>query len=151
MVVISKKKKITIINVIFHLSSMYIIYIILKKTYLSLEEKNLNIPNLISNYFRFALGILVIFINIFFTSLYYFKFPFFENLKINNLKWPWEEDKKKFMKKLPKIISLYLFNQVIVSNFFFLYLPKFYKPRTFKKKNSSISFFFFTNFNLYFY
>ena len=134
MLKISKSMRTTTINIIFHITSMYLIYKALIYFYLPIKEKNLNFQYLFHTYFRYTISTTVILINIFYTTLYKFKFPIFEKLKINNLKWPWEENKEKFRKNLPKIISLYFFNQAILSNIFF-YLVSNHVTCSYEKSN----------------
>ncbi len=59
-------------------------------------------------------GLTILFINVFFITLYYNKFPYFEKMKSNNLPWPWEQDMKKFKNDLFDILSTYAVNDFII-------------------------------------
>lgn len=48
---------------------------------------------------------------VFFTILYYFEFPFFEQFKVNNEDWPWKTDKE-FPKKIKKCLLVVLRNLI---------------------------------------
>ena len=100
--------------------------------------------------------ITLLLLNIFYTILYKNKFKYFETLKITNLPFPWEEDKKKFKKELPKIISLYLFNFAILIPIFLIIFSKYYKlridesyPSFLETLLSMLIFTFYEDFNFY--
>ena len=102
-----------------------------KKLYIFFEKKNYtkSLADSFKYFQKLYLITILLFINIFYIILYKFKIPFFEKFKSNDSPWPWEENPKKFKKDIKKIIFLYLFNLVIISNFFIYFIGRFLKCR----------------------
>jgi sterol desaturase/sphingolipid hydroxylase (fatty acid hydroxylase superfamily) len=115
-------KKKYLINFALNLLVSYFFYNFLSYTYLKLDESEITMKNLFLFYFRESVTYVILFINLFYFVLYYFKFDFVEKMKVNELPWPWEENKTVFLQKLPKILSLYFLNQVILGNLFYFFI-----------------------------
>ena len=114
------KKSNYIINYIIHFLVILTFYVVLKKLFILKYSEDMNKFNWVFDYLSPLMGIFVIMINLSYFILYYFQFPFVEKMKINKLKWPWEENKNNFKKLLPDIILLYIMNQGFIANIFLL-------------------------------
>lgn len=112
------KRRNYLLNYLIHFLIILTFYKILTTTFISKYTEEMTKKQWIFDYMNPSIAILLLIIHSFYFSLYYFKFPFFEKMKINNLKWPWEENKANFKKLLPGIILRYLINQVLITNIF---------------------------------
>ena len=137
----TEKNRTLLINWVLHIISIGLIYKFLTNWYKNLENSEINNQSIFINYFRETITVVVILIHIFYTTLYYFKFPIFEKMKVNSLKWPWEENLSQFKKKISSVIILYLFNQIILGNIFFYIISFIVNPEISKDKLPSFQMF----------
>ena len=119
----------TLIIWILFLTIMYLTHFFSIKMHQYIYHKDITMFETILKQQTPILLILLLGLNIFYVSLYKYKFDYFEKLKITNLPFPWEEDKKKFSSELPKIIMVYLFNFVIGVAILQYFFSGFYKCR----------------------
>jgi uncharacterized membrane protein YhaH (DUF805 family) len=62
--------------------------------------------------------IIWIFSSLFFATLHYFEFPFFEKYKAFDEPWPWLDNKSAWMKQLRNTLPIVLFNILVITPVF---------------------------------
>jgi sterol desaturase/sphingolipid hydroxylase (fatty acid hydroxylase superfamily) len=85
---------------------------------------------LIRLYFKYispTLAPLIILSNLYWAFLYYFRFPFIEKFKVNNVPWPWEEDPKGWWSRFASCFKVYFINQALIFPVVFFVVTMFFK------------------------
>ncbi len=95
---------------------LYIVlpYYYFKKNWSSYEDYIS--PYHLRSIFPTVIQILVIFLALmFFIPLYKYKIPYFEQFKINDFPWEWEQNEKKWKKTLRNLIWIYFRNYFLLA------------------------------------
>ncbi len=102
------------LNWLFHIGTYLTLYYTLKHIFIYKSDYNITHRNWFFDMAIPLLGVLNFFLFGFYFVLYYYKIPYFENMKINKLPWPWEENPVKFRRMLPGAIIRLVMNQFII-------------------------------------
>jgi sterol desaturase/sphingolipid hydroxylase (fatty acid hydroxylase superfamily) len=105
----------------------FAIYTYLKFFYVYLIEEEMSMAWLYFKYFNRVLVPMMILGNLYYAVLYYFRFPFIEQFKVNNVRWPWEEDPKGWPRRLANCMKVYAVNQLVIFPIVFILVTLLFK------------------------
>ena len=117
------------INLFLNITINFILYKTLTNFYIYIHQ-NKN-PEEYS-FWKFIAPVLltsIISTNIFYITLYKLKIKKIENMKTNNLNWPWEKNLEKFKKKIPEVLKTYLLNAIILFPTYIYFALKYFPCR----------------------
>lgn len=105
----------------------FIIYSYVKYCYSAFVKEEMEMMRLYFKYFSPSLVPAVIVTNLYYAIIYYFRFPFIEQFKVNNVPWPWEQDRKGWPKLLANCLKVFASNQILIFPIVFILVTLFFK------------------------
>ena len=120
------------LRIIPHISAFLLLvlttYYLCVWSFRNLYPENASVSDIV-NIFTNRIGVIItLLINIYYITFYVLQLSFIEKFKVNQVPWPWQEDKVKWRKMFKKTVFAFIINDFILFPIIFYIMTYFFKP-----------------------